>query len=295
MDKKIKKYGGLYMSDITQQVQKQMEGTNLALSAVAEVLQKMDARLTKNEEDEAAKHEEEENEMAKSDLVKSIAGEVLSVIKEELAGLDVSGDDRKAAATGGTPANADDSQSEVDPTTKIEEQQNTIQAARLKKQENGNEEEEDEEIANTYKGHKVAKDDVVDDEEEEAMDIPVEEKGMDEDEEEEDVDEDANDIQAMRKQLSNMKKELKATKAGMQKAVKPEAESRLRKMGFREETGLQAPKLKHGLGLDATPIVKSGNADTADQLADLSYKELRLLQQKVESGDTNGVPQELLG
>ena len=282
------------MSDITEQVQKQMEGTNLALSAVAEVLQKMDARLTKNEEDEAAKHEEEENEMAKSDLVKSIAGEVLSVIKEELAGLDVSGDDRKAAATGGTPANADDSESKVDPTTKIEEQQNTIQAARLKKQENGNDEEEDdEEIANTYKGRGMAKDDDVDDEEEEAMDIPVEEKGMDE--EEEDDDEDANNILAMRKQLANMKKELKATKAGMQKAVKTEAESRLRKMGFREETGLQAPKLKHGLGLDATPIVKSGNTDTADQLADLSYKELRLLQQKVESGDTDGVPQELLG
>ena len=283
------------MSDITEQVQKQMEGTNLALSAVAEVLQKMDARLTKNEEDEAAKHEEEENEMAKSDLVKSIAGEVLSVIKEELAGLDVSGDERKAAATGGTPANADDSESKVDPTHKIEEQQNTIQAARLKKQENGNDEEEDdEEIANTYKGRGMAKDDDVDDEEEEAMDIPVEEKGMDEDEEEDD-DEDANNILAMRKQLANMKKELKATKAGMQKAVKTEAESRLRKMGFREETGLQAPKLKHGLGLDATPIVKSGNADTADQLANLSYKELRLLQQKVESGDTDGVPQELLG
>mgnify|MGYP003135618114 CR=1 FL=1 len=288
------------MSDITEQVQKQMEGTNLALSAVAEVLQKMDARLTKNEEDEETKREEEQNEMAKSDLVKSIAGEVLSVIKEELAGLDVSGDERKAAATGGTPANADDSESKVDPTHKIEEQQNTIQAARLKKQGNTMDEtedtlvdeDEDEEIANTYKGRGMAKDDDSDDEEE-AMDIPVEEKGMDEDEE--DDDEDANNILAMRKQLANMKKELKATKAGMQKAVKTEAESRLRKMGFREETGLQAPKLKHGLGLDATPIVKSGNADTADQLADLSYKELRLLQQKVESGDTDGVPQELLG
>ena len=33
------------MADITERIEKQMEGTNLALAAVAVVLQKMDSRL----------------------------------------------------------------------------------------------------------------------------------------------------------------------------------------------------------------------------------------------------------
>ena len=33
----------------------------------------------------------------------------------------------------------------------------------------------------------------------------------------------------------------------------------------------------------------------ADQLAELSYKQLRDLQVKIQSGNTDGVPQELLG
>ena len=40
------------MADISDRIEKQMEGTNLALAAVAEVLQKMDGRLAKEEADE---------------------------------------------------------------------------------------------------------------------------------------------------------------------------------------------------------------------------------------------------
>ena len=40
------------MADISERLEKQMEGTNLALSAVAEVLQKMDIRMAKEEEQE---------------------------------------------------------------------------------------------------------------------------------------------------------------------------------------------------------------------------------------------------
>jgi len=92
-----------------------------------------------------------------------------------------------------------------------------------------------------------------------------------------------------------MKKQLEATEAGMQKAIATEAEDRLRKMGFREETGLKAPKLISGLGVDNTPLVKASMGDTADQLADLSYTELRRLQTQIEMGNTEGVPKELLG
>ena len=38
--------------EVLDRVEKQMEGTNLALAAVAEVLQKMDYRLSKEDEDE---------------------------------------------------------------------------------------------------------------------------------------------------------------------------------------------------------------------------------------------------
>ena len=98
------------MADVTERIEKQMEGTNLALAAVAEVLQKMDARLSKEETDAIAKAQAESQEAARADLVKSIASEVLSVIKQETDnGLDVDGGERKAKATGGTPQNADDS------------------------------------------------------------------------------------------------------------------------------------------------------------------------------------------
>ena len=92
-----------------------------------------------------------------------------------------------------------------------------------------------------------------------------------------------------------MKKQLAKSETNMQKAVTSEAESRLRKMGFREENGLQAPQRINSLGIDdTTPIKKASYADTPDQLAELSYSELRKLQHKIETGDTDGVPRELL-
>jgi len=266
------------MADISEKIETQMEGTNLALAAVAEVLQKMDGRLAKEERANAAVDAENANTAARADLVKSIAREVIGLIKDgSEAGLDVAGGERKAKATGGTPQNADDSESAVTPTTKIEDQQNTIQA--MRKQDEDDEEEEMEKEG-------------MDEADEEAADEPVTEKGMDEDDEEDESDE----MKSMAKQLAKLQKELEATKSDMQKAVTAESESRLRKMGFREETGLQAPKVINGLGLDDTPIIQKGDGkDTADQLASLSYSELRRLQHQIETGNTDGVPRELLG
>jgi len=69
-------------------------------------------------------------------------------------------------------------------------------------------------------------------------------------------------------------------------------------MGFREERGLAAPQILSGdsLGVDGTAIIqKSQNpGDTVDQLINLSYGELRKLQQNIEMGNTDGVPRELL-
>ena len=100
----------------------------------------------------------------------------------------------------------------------------------------------------------------------------------------------------MAKELDALKKQIATTEANMQKAVQYESEQRLRKMGFREELGLQAPQQISPLGVDGTtPIVKGNDTlDTVDQLAGMSYKELRNLQAQIEMGNTDGVPRELL-
>ena len=276
------------MADITERIEKQMEGTNLALAAVAEVLQKMDGRLTKEEEQAHYDAQIDAQNAARADLVKSIANEVLSVIKQD-QGLDVSGKERKAKSTGGTPQNADDSESGASPNTKIQDQQNTIQAMQKNHVPGHNgDEEDDEEIEQGGMAYKNG-----DEDDEEVAELPIEEKGEDYGEEDE---EEPSEMKAMRKQIAAMKKQLEATEAGMQKAVQTEAENRLRKMGFREETSLQAPKLLNGLGVDgSTPLVKAAAGDTVEQLASLSYSQLRQLQHQVEMGETDGVPRELIG
>ena len=86
----------------------------------------------------------------------------------------------------------------------------------------------------------------------------------------------------------------------MQKAIQTETEGRLRKMGFREETSLQRPTIiryEDSMGTDGTaPIQKQASGeDTVDQMMQLSYQDLRRLQETIENGDTDGVPRELLG
>ena len=261
-------------------IEKQLEGNSLALAAVAEVLQKMDSRLAKEEADKAKKEEAEANALAKSELVKSIAREVLSVMKNEV-GMDVSGDDRPAQG-GGSASDADDSSEDADLTTDIAEQQNTIQAASLKK------EEEEEEIEAGGMAYKDEEDD------DEAIDIPEDGEDMEKDENGDD-DEDE-EIENMKKQIARLTKQLAKKEVSIEKQIKAGTEESLRKMGFREETSLKAPKIVRGLGVDNTPIVKAKDGeDVADQLAGMSYKQLRDLQYQIEQGNTDGVPRELLG
>ena len=275
------------MADLNERLEKQMEGTNLALAAVAEVLQKMDGRLAKEEADKEEEEIEKAEALAKAELVKSIAAEVQAVLKasegDSYAGSDASGDERKADPTGGTPQSADDSESDAGIDAKIEEQQNTIQAMKKAdddddEMEKGPHDDEDKEEKGMYK-----------DDDDEAADEPVDEKGMDDDD-------DSDDMKAMKKQLETLKKQLAETEANIQKSVQAESEARLRKMGFREETGLQAPKVVNSFGIDdTTPIQKAAaTADTAGQLAELSYSELRRMQHQIEQGNTDGVPRELL-
>ena len=276
------------MSEIDD-IQNELKGNSLALGAVAEVLQKMDARLSKQEEDEEEKEEKEMEKAAHEELAKSITSMVLSNLKKEdpdnKLGLDTDGKERSAKATGSPAA---DTEKPISPTTKIEDQQNAIQAsteASLSKE--GDKEDEDEKI-------EEMKDEATEDDADEDVD-----KGDDDAKEEP---EDADEIEAMKKTIAALEKQVASF--DLEKAIATETEARLRKMGFREENGLQRPQVftpdnpnVNPLGTDGTtPIVKGNNAgDTAEQLTSLSYRQLRELQQKVDSGDTSGVPRELLG
>ena len=286
------------MADITERIEKQLEGNNLALSAVAEILQKMDSRYSKDEEIAMAKAEEAQEAAERSSLIKEIATEVAGMLKA-VAGMDVDGSKvRSAAKTGKLPTNADDAEKPVTPTTKIEDQQATIQAMQK-----GNDEEESEDYpVEEKKGgmkYKAA------DDEEEDEDMDKQEDGEEEEEEdvskegngEADEDEEPDEMKAMAKQLNVLKKQVKNYEATMKKAIESESENRLRKMSFREENGLQEPKRFDPLGVDGTTRIQKAqkSAEISDQLADLSYKELRDLQVNIEQGKTDGVPRELLG
>ena len=283
------------MSNEIEDIKKQLEGNTLAMGAVAEVLQKMDERLSKAEEAEEEENEKAMEKAAHEELAKSITSMVLSNLKKEdpdnKLGLDTDGSKgRPAKATAPGPQDTD---KPVSPTTDIEEQQNYIQASEdsLKTEEEGDDDEE-------KKAMKAAHGD----DETDKMKMESDDDDM---KKEEDGDEETDKMAHKGEhsdEMENMKKEIESLKKQLEGAVQTETEARLRKMGFREENGLQRPQVftpdtPSALGTDgSTPIVKSQNqGDTVDQLSGLSYKQLRDIQHKIESGDTDGVPRELLG
>ena len=283
------------MADATmERIEKQHEGNILALSAVAEILQKMDARYSKEEETAIAKEEAASEAAERNALVKEIATEVAGILKAD-AGLDVDGTKvRSAAKTGKLPTNADDAEKPVTPTTKIEDQQATIQAMQK-----GDDEEESEDypIEEKKGGMKYKAEDDEEDDDIEKGEEEDEEEDMEKDGEADEDEETPEEMKAMAKQLNLLKKQVKSYEANMQKAIQSESENRLRKMGFKEENGLQAPKRLGSLGVDGTtPISKSANksGDVVEQLSELSYKQLRDIQVDIEMGKTDGIPKELL-
>ena len=297
-------------------IEKQLEGNSLALSAVAEVLQKMDARMSDQEDFAIAKQEEEEASADRQALIKEIASEVATIIKSD-AGMDVSGDPRPAKSTGKTAANADDSETTVTPTDNIEAQQATLQA--MQKGEH-----EEDEVEDAEKGMYVKQEDV--DKIKEALangegakemektlahllggalagsvgQQLLSDADMDDEtdaEEKKDEDMEVEEEKSMQKQIRALQKQVSEYELNMKKSIQVESEDRLRKMGFKEENGLQAPQRIDSLGVDGTDVIQKGNVDvdTVDQLAGLSYKELRDMQTNIEAGKTDGIPRELLG
>ena len=225
------------MSD---EVQQSNEGVTLALSAVAEVLSKMDERLAKQEAEEIKKAELAEAELQKSELAEMIK----SIVSQAVAEF--------------TKADEEDDQDEEDIDDIIEEIEEE-------------EAEEEEEIDKADE----------DDEDEEEVDKGKYMKSKDSNSE-----------------IATLKKQIAELQSGIDEKIQKEADARLRKLGFREETGLKAPEVVRydTMGVeDTTPIQKSEEpTNVVDQLTKMSYTQLRTLQHKIQSGDTDGVPRELI-
>ena len=287
------------MSDeILNRIEKHMEGTQLGLAALSEVLQKMDARIESEAEASYELAKAEEEALEKEALVRDIAKAVLIELSDQ--GMDVDGTDienvgkpdptKGATATPNYIGDADDSSETVTPRTDISEQQASIMAEKK--------EDEEEEKAYTKMGMNKAEDEDdkdEDDEEEKAMGFPKKEKAMhegeDEDKEDDEGDDD-DDVKKLFKQMSSLQKQIESL--DISKSVKEESENRLRKMGFKEENGLQKPQLNNVFGADETPIKKAQTVnDVVDQLTTLSYKELRKMQELKRQGMVDGLPDEI--
>ena len=257
--------------EILNRIEKHMEGTSLGLAALAEVLQKMDGRMDADDAYAIEKAEQEQAAIQHANLVKNIAKSVLIELSDQ--GMDVDGTDienvgkpdptKGATATPNYVGDADDSSETITPRSSIEDQQASIMA-----EDNGEEE----------------------DEKEKAM-HPMKEKAMHDDEDEDEDEEKA----MLKKSIAQLQKQIESL--DISKAVKEESENRLRKMGFKEENGLQRPQLSTNVfGADETPIKKAQTVgDVVDQLTNLSYKELRKMQELKRQGIVEGLPDEIAG
>ena len=281
--------------EILNRIEKHMEGTSLGLAALAEVLQKMDGRMDADDAYAIEKAEQEQAAIEHANLVKNIAKSVLLELSDQ--GMDVDGTDTKvvgggdptkgATATPNYVGDSDDSSETVAIPTKIEDQQASIQA----------EDDDDEDEEKAMRNMAKADDEKEDEDEEKAMGgkFPKMENAMHGDDEDEDDDDDSEKAM-LKKSIKQLQKQIEAL--DISKAVKEESETRLRKMGFKEENGLQRPQLSTNVfGADTeTPIKKAQTVnDVVDQLTNLSYKELRKMQELKRQGIVEGLPDEIAG
>ena len=249
-------------------LEKYMEGTSLGLTALAEVLTKMDSRLSKAEEDEEATIFAKEQDHARNSLVKDVASHVVSMLKAT-DDLDNVGE-RKVKTSGALNQGGEDSSTTVSPETNAPNQQATLQA-----EEEPEEDEKPEEKMGKYPMK----------EQEEDEDEAVEEAAEDEEDDDDDEAMEESVYKQMKKEISNLRKQISANNVDLTKSVKDETESTLRKAGWKEERRLVAPTLS--LGNDEIEIVKASptGGELVDELANMSYSELRKLQYSVEQGD----------
>ena len=251
-------------NDIAQSIEKHMEGTNLGLAALAEVLSKMDARLS---EDEEADYEEQlqlEEDTARYELVKEIAGEVFDVLKAEGAGIGVGDSKTTNKAEQGNlkgGADSDDSSKTISPDT------STATAGRPTESPTGSSLDHDSPGGSQLNTTSQKEDDDEDDE-----------------------------LSEEERELRNLRKELDSLKSSINDQVNDGVTARLNKSGFKEANTLKAPALID-LGAGEQPLQKGSittQEDLLDVLVKMDDKEVRRLEGKVMAGDYDGVPTEIL-
>jgi len=255
--------------DVMEQIQKQLEGNTLGLTAVADVLQKMEARLETAEDYEYEEDLQLAEEEQYAALIKGVAQEVIAMIKaDNEVGIDV--EEKKVGGTKLSDSNADDGSETVDNAkgTPTADAQDTIVSKMGRKT--------------------LMKDD----------DNGKNGRDRDKDDERDEDDEDSNEIVTMKKQLEDLQKQVAGYQEAIKKSNDTEIVQRLERMGFREENGLAAPKIipDETLGTEGETFISKAEQteDVVEQLSKLSFRELRTLQERVESGQTEGIPTELL-
>lgn len=262
--------------DVLEQIQKQLEGNTLGLSAVADVLQKMESRLEKAEEFEYEEDLQLAEEEQYNALIKGVAQEVIAMIKSDNeVGVEVG--ETKVGGTKLADPDADDSSETIGENSATADSANVIVSK-----------------AGTGKMMKAGAGKMMKDDDSMMDDRRKDRREDRRDEDEEDQDE----IVAMKKQLEELQKQVSGYQEGIQKSTDSQVAERLERMGFREENGLAAPKIlpDSTLGVEGDSFISKANEpeDVVDQLSKLSFKELRVLQERVQSGDTEGIPTELL-
>ena len=298
--------------DDIKRLEKSSEGTVLALGAIADVLNKMELRFKKQEEEddaasaaEEAMAEEEEEEVEKAQLVKEIAS---SVIKQLM---DLQGDKPvEVAKKYKWPMEESDSDDAVEakPRTATNEVQRPIQAMKLKKHEEEEEWEDEEAVEMAYKDHHGEEEleeeieeeiEAQDNGEDVEADYPMDEEEVEEDEEViEEMRLMRKQMQSLRKQNQKLQKQIDGVGNSFASATDKKADALMQKMGYRKEQST-APRLvtPQTIAPSDVPIVKGQeqSADIADQLSDLSWSEVWNLRLQKMSGETDGIPKELLG
>jgi len=243
---------------VVDEIRKQNEGVTLGLGALAESLDKLVGHLSKQDEEEEGRKREEEVEEEQKAFVKAVE----AIINQKLEETGEKGERKVSSGGGDTAASAPDApEKDADKESirnKPEKSQEPIAA--MKKQ----------------------------DEEE-----------MQDEEEEKEEGEEYPEIEAMKKENTELKTKLSSIEKSVESEIQKAVDSKLRKMGWKEERSLVSPKVvKKELGDDSPPIIKSDEVkssdDMVDELSKLSFRALNELSMKIEAGDTEGIPQELI-
>lgn len=254
------------------------DGLTLALGALSEtlnknydVLSKMSERFEKQDKEK----EKQDEEVKKAEEQKSIVNDVI-----------------KALEDGGYIEKQDAKQSAKTIDTNPEKQQDVIQAANAKKKKDeeevekqGKDEEEEYEEKKSVKKQDKDEEEYEEkkgkDEEEYEEKKAVKKQNKDDDEEEEEEkkgkkkEEEYPEVEKLKKQVEELQK-------SFDEKVEASVDERLRRMGWKQEDGLKAPKRTTSMG-DDSDVKKSTDVDNVEELAKLDYGTLKKMEMEAEA------------